>query len=39
MSIITVQYLQRHRKEAVRRAKELAYRRRVDLHEKSVSFG
>ena len=36
MSIITVHYLQRHREEAARRAKETAYRRRVDLHEKSV---
>ncbi|CZB18101.1 hypothetical protein FLM9_832 [Candidatus Synechococcus spongiarum] len=36
MSIITVHYLQRHRQEATRRAKEMAYRRRVDLHEKSV---
>jgi len=39
MSIITVHYLQRHREEAARRAKELAYRRRVDLHEQSISLG
>jgi len=39
MSIITVHYLQRLRAAAARRAKELAYRRRVDLHEQSVSLG
>ena len=39
MSIITVHYLQRHREEAARRAKEMAYRRRVDLHEKSLCLG
>ncbi len=38
MSIITVHYLQRHREETARRAKEMAYRRHVDLHEKSVSL-
>lgn len=39
MSIITVHYLQRHREEAARRAKEMAYRRRVDLHEQSLCLG
>ena len=33
MSILTVHYLQQQREAAIRRAKELAFRRRVDLHQ------